>query len=176
MTVFLYGAYITLIFQIGLIVLTVLPFPNRMKKTIAEFIVKMGSNGFVKVFFYMLVGVMFLLFVDNLRTEYKYEAMKHEIDRAVATSATVGGKHETLMNLFRAQRNVYLTFMANFNWFVLYGFYMFIKKIHLLETQNTSTQSKKAKEDHSTDQYMSAKECPVDDLNNSVDNEKVKTS
>ena len=130
---FLTLAYGLFIFQAIALLLLILPIPIRIRRYVTESVVAMSDSFYLRTAFTIIAMIMFGLFVENLVTVYKYDALRHDLSDILLNHA-IPGKHEVLLKLFRAQRNLYLTFMVNFNWLVMYGIYKFIRTIHHLES------------------------------------------
>lgn len=68
----------------------------------------------------VLILVTIGLFIENVNLAIRYSDIKYDIDDHLITK-TVSNKHEVLIKMFRAQRNMYLTFFVNFNWIIVCG-------------------------------------------------------
>lgn len=133
-------AYVVYIAQIVTISLLMLPIQIKLRKSVTEIAIKAMNNYYVRLIVIALILLMIGLFVENLYTSLKYADVRYETAEVIATSSV---RHETLMKLFRAQRNVYLTFSVNFNWVVLWGIQRFIKTIYLLGTDQLNNKETK---------------------------------
>lgn len=86
------------------------------------------------------------LFAESLWSVMRYDEMKND---GIVDPGIINHKHEIMLKLFRSQRNMYLTFIVNFNWIVLYGIRKFIYRIYTLElietiaTKNINDREKK---------------------------------
>lgn len=114
-----------LMMQIIAILIMILPIPTRIKNYFAQIMISLSENFVIRTILLMLVIMGVGLFMENGMSAYKYDRLYEQIH----LTSPISGINEILLKLFRAQRNMYLTFFVNFNWIVIYGFYKFIKKI-----------------------------------------------
>ena len=129
---FLTIAFVVFAVQSLTILLLVLPIPIKLRRSITELAMSLAKNKYLRFVLMALVLFIFGLFVENLLTVLRYDGFKQDINDINFT--TINGKHEVLMKLFRAQRNMYLTFIVNFNWIVLFGIHGFITTICKFES------------------------------------------
>lgn len=132
---FLSIAYLIFLAQVAAISLLILPIPIKLRRSVTDLVTSLFRNTYVRFGMMLLMFVMLGLFVENLLTVWRYADLKNEIGDVM--NSAIGGKHEILMKLFRAERNAYLTFIINFNWLVLYGIQNFITAICRLESTRT---------------------------------------
>lgn len=114
---FLELAYFLFISQVIAILLMVLPIPIKIKRSIIESIAHLTNNVYVKITCFIIVVAMLGLFFENLSTVMRYSNIL-----SLSTYSNNSNKIEIMLKLYRAQRNMYLTFIVNFNWFIIYGF------------------------------------------------------
>lgn len=131
---FLEIAYALFVSQIILILLLMSPIPMRIKQFIIKFSTYASINFYTKIVLTITVAVMFGLFCENLFTVLKYTDIRHTFSDSILTTM-YSNKHEIMLKLFRAQRNMYLTFFINFNWLVIYSIQKFINLINNLTSQ-----------------------------------------
>ena len=126
---FLALAYVLFLFQIVTILLLISPLPIRIRHYISELSNLITNNFYIKIIFFIGVAIMLGLFVENLMTVIRYDGIIHNFSDTILTNV-YAGKHEIMLKLFRAQRNMYLTFIVNFNWVIIFGIQMLIRIIH----------------------------------------------
>jgi hypothetical protein len=147
-------AYVVYIIQIVTISLLMLPIPIKFRKSVTELAIKAINNYYVRIFVTALILFMVGSFVENLYTSLKYDDVRYETAETIATSSM---KHELLMKLFRAQRNVYLTFSVNFNWVVLWGINRFIKTIYILEIERSNNNKETEENTNESSEHLKRK-------------------
>lgn len=117
---FLTLVYFVLIFQVAFISLLLLPISTKIRHNLIRLASFIVSNQIIRAMMFVLIIITFGLFIENIRMELRYSNIKDDFDDKIV-SGTVSNKHEVLIKMFRAQRNTYLTFFANFNWIIVYG-------------------------------------------------------
>lgn len=135
---FLVIAYSFFIAQILTILFLISPVSIRIKRYIIEKTVSLSGNIYIKTLFMIGVAIMSGLFVENLLTVLKYNGIRHEFSDTILTTA-YASKYEIMLKLFRSQRNMYLTFIINFNWIIIYSIQKLIKHVYNLESDDVST-------------------------------------
>lgn len=140
---FLTLAYSLFIFQVIIISLLILPIGIRIKHNATNFVATKLNNFHLKTIFAIIVIVIVGLFIENLIIAFRYDALRHDLTNALSNHViSSSSKHEILLKLFGAQRNLYLTFTVNFNWIVMYTIHKYIQIIHRLESliENNKTE------------------------------------
>jgi hypothetical protein len=135
---FLDIAYGIFLMQIGVILALILPVSIKFKKHLIDLISMALKNFYVKITMIVVMVVMFGLYCENFMTSHKYSDIKGELDESLSAGSLMGmgmGKQEILIKMFRAQRNMYLTFFVNFGWIIIYGLHKFILTIFDYETK-----------------------------------------
>lgn len=117
---FLTIAYFVFVLQIATILPLILSLPIKIRRSLTEMFTYFVKNVYVRYLFIVIGMILLFLFAENLLAVWRYSQLKTELSDAVGIGVT-SGKHEILMKLIRAQRNMYLTFFVNFNMIVLYG-------------------------------------------------------
>jgi hypothetical protein len=131
---FLTIAYTTFLVQTSTIIFLLLPVPLKLKKLITNIFEKVLSNKYAKFVLVPLIAMTLGLYVESIYNSLRYESIRYETIDSITANA---GKNELLVKLFRSQRNMYLTFIVNFYWLILFGIYRFINNIIDLEYENS---------------------------------------
>ena len=129
---FLNIAYMLFIFQIFAVIFLMLPLPSRIRTMLFDFLVRIKTNLYIRCIVTVVMLIVIGLFVENLMTTLKYSETKTStsmimIDSMNMNPMTIVNRNEMLIKLYRAQRNIYLTFNVIFNWIIIYRFYGFIR-------------------------------------------------
>jgi hypothetical protein len=145
---FLSLAYVLFILQTFIILFLILPIPIKVKNALSELVAKLMKYMCMRYMLIILVIIMFGLYIENLIASFKYSDIKEDSVTLPLTMATsVINKNDILLKMYRAQRNMYLTFCINFNWIIMYGLNSFVTKIYkiennqIAETNSTSVNS-----------------------------------
>ena len=134
---FLTLAYCVFIVQIFIISLSIIPISIKIRRNIVEFGIRIFNNISMRIFLMIIMCIMVGLFVENFYNVSRYTELKQDLDETNMMTM-VGNKCEIMLKLFRAQRNMYLTFIVNFNWIILYGIHEFINTIYVLESDKVA--------------------------------------
>lgn len=135
---FLELAYALFVTQIVLISLLVSPISMRVKQYIIRLCTYLVTNFYTKILCTIIVFIMLGLFFENLFNVLKYVDIRHSFSDTILTTL-YSNKQEIMLRLFRVQRNMYLTFIVNFNWLVIYSIQKFI---NIIIINNLSIQHK----------------------------------
>lgn len=120
--------------EIAFAVLLTLPFVSNkrwasiLKSNILKTLVSYSSFGF-----YMMIVILVILFFDAIREVRKYSAPEFAV---VNLMNNLNTKDHVMMNMFRAQRNLYISGFALFLLLVLKRFLGLIMTSAQLEAQN----------------------------------------
>jgi hypothetical protein len=109
----------------------IVPVPNKMKNYLMQTVLDLSNNQIVKTLVYMTIMSVFGLFIESMIATYRYDAIR--LDTVRSGIVNVSNHTDILVKLFRSQRNMYMAFVVNFNWCVMYGMYEYIKRVTNLE-------------------------------------------
>lgn len=126
---FLSLAYCIFVAQIVTITTLILPLPIKVRETIARLCANTHKHTYLRPLMFMLFMLMAGLFCENILTSWKCESLRL-VHNDGGAPLSLAGKHENMEKLYRAQRNMYLTFSVVFNWIVLYGICGLINSIY----------------------------------------------
>lgn len=122
--------------EIGIILLLLVPFiSSRMWTRVLRSTLLRGLETQLVYYFYVLIAILILLFLDSIREMQKY-SNEELLNRKVGLSH-LDTQMQMQMRLFRAQRNYYI---AGFALFLL----LVIKKLISLITANAGLQTARA--------------------------------
>ena len=144
---FLQIAYALFIIQTIAICVLILPIPIRIRRIVIELATFVTKDFRIKCCITVVILVMFGLYIENFLASQKYSDFKYDISETVKSVSKAINQHEIMLKLYRAQRNMYLMFIVNFNWVVLYGLQSFIAKLYTLELENNMLKTKENKTD-----------------------------
>lgn len=133
---FLTIAYTVFLAQTFIIAILLLPVPLKLKKIMTKLFENTVNNTYAKFVLMALIVMTLGLYIESLYSSYRYAGIRHEADE-LNTGSIVLARNELLVKLFRSQRNMYLTFIVNFYWLILFGIYRYVKNIIALEFENS---------------------------------------
>jgi len=121
--------------EIGVILLLLVPFiSSKMWNKIFRSRLMRGVETQLLYYFYVLVAILILLFLDSIREMQKYSSDEYQVHGTRMMASHLDTQMQMQMRLFRAQRNF---FIAGFALFLL----LVIKKLVSLTSANAGLQS-----------------------------------
>jgi len=98
--------------EIGTVLLLMIPFiSSRAWHTFFKSRFLKGLQSQLMYYFYLIVAILLLFFLDAVREMWKYSAVEH---KDTAQMSHLDAQMQNHMRLFRAQRNMYISGFAGF--------------------------------------------------------------
>jgi len=125
-----YFVWAELLMWSTLIGFLILPVPMTAKYFVVKGFNTIWKSFYCRAFFAANLCIILFQLGDSYNQMLKYQAHKDALGAGMTTGAgSLGEKIDINMKLFRAQRNVYLSFFCLFEIFIFYGFANLIAQI-----------------------------------------------
>jgi len=142
-----YLVWAELLFLSTLITVLILPLPLLVRSLLTKGINFLWHSFYFRAFFWANLCVVLFQFGDSYNQMLKYQANKSVLAAGMTAGAgSLGEKLDINMKLFRAQRNVYLSFFCLFEVLVTYGLVKYIRELQAERLGKTKEDKKEDKE------------------------------
>lgn len=159
--------------EIGVVLLLLLPFisPKRWNSFFKSKFLKGLENQLI-YYFYVLVAILVLFFLDAIREMNKYSAEQHE---KTEHGSHLDAQMQMHMRLFRAQRNFYISGFALFLCLVIRRMVSLLSQNSILEAEREAAMKQAASASRAAETLLASGDNSGDnDKNNDTEVKKLK--